>query len=235
MSTADTAQYYKDYWVGAQRARDERRYYERLYANLASKIVTRPGWKILDVAGGDGQLMRYLGIRQADILDISESGIEAARRAGFNGLRGDIQKSFPVEENTYDAAFLFEVLEHLHTPNVTLMETQRALKPGGVLYVGQPNMRADGVHHVRRYRLGELLGDLVKCGFAVEWTDFVPAYSMRDSILSDIRKNPSALRKLIQCVNLSLSFLPRSLRYRMAKAVPDRFALIFVVKAVKKN
>ena len=231
----NAAEYYKDYWTGAEEERDKRQYYSRLYDRVRDRIQVDPGWKILDVAGRNGMLMRYLGIRQADIFDISESGLEAARKAGYHGIYGDIEKRFPMPEASYDAAFLFEVLEHLHSPNRTLAEVHHVLKPGGVLYVGQPNMRADGTHHVRRYYLKGLLDDLDKAGFAPEWIDHVPAYAMRDSIWSDILKNPSWVRKAIQSVNLTLSFLPHSVRYRMAQVLPDRFALILLVKAVKKR
>ena len=232
MKTAQTL--YKDYWIGAADERAKRAYYERLYDKLRSRIEIQDDWKILDVAGGNGQFMRYLGIGHADILDISESGLQAAKDAGFNVIRGDIERRFPIPEETYDAAFCFEVLEHLRHPNKTLAEIHNILKFGGILYLGQPNMRADGVHHVRRYYLPTLLDDLGKAGFWVEWVDFVPAYSMRDSIWSDIRKNPSWARKIIQCVNLCLSGLPWAVRYRMAQGIPNRFALLFIVKAVKK-
>ena len=225
---------YKDYWAGEAEHREKRAYYERLYRDVRHRLRVEEDWKVLDVAGGNGQFMRYLGIRQADILDISESGLEQAKRFGHRAIYGNVQKRFPIEENVYDAAFLFEVLEHLPQPNKTLTEVHHVLKPGGVLYVGQPNMRADGVHHVRRYYLKPLLSDLEKSGFSVEWTDYVPAYTMRDSILSDIRKNPSWIRKAVQCVNLALSLFPRAARYRMARLIPDRFALLFIVKAVKK-
>ncbi len=226
---------YQDYWLGAEETRQKRSYYDRLYRRVLPRIQVQEGWKLLDVAGGDGQFMRYLGIQQADILDISHSGLDIAKKAGFSVYFGDIQARFPLQEENYDAVFLFEVLEHLYYPNKTLAEIHNVLKKDGILYVGQPNMRSDGVHHVRRYYLQGLLDDLDKTGFAIDWVDYVPAYSMRDSILSDIKKNPSALRKLIQCVNLILSFLPWACRYQMAKWIPNRFALLFIVKARKKN
>ncbi len=129
----------------------------------------------------------------------------------------------------------FEVLEHLHPPNKILVEISRVLRSGGSLFLAQPNMPADGVHHVRRYYLRPLLDDLRKCGFDVDWIDYVPAYSMRDSILSDIRLNKSLIRKAVQCVNLCLTFLPEPLRYRLAHIVPDRFALMFIVKCTKSS
>ncbi len=235
MSESRAAEVYKDYWTGQDAERERRDYYERLYRGIRHRIEIKEGWKILDVAGGNGQFLKYLGVKDADILEISASGIEAARQKGYNTILCDVEKRFPIREETYDCAFCFEVLEHLHRPNKTLVEIHNVLKSQGVLYVGQPNMRADGVHHVRRYYLRGLLEDLDKSGFKVEWIDYVPAYSMPEAIVSDIRRNPSFVRKAVQCVNLALSLLPEALRIRMARAIPDRFALIFVVKAVKKN
>ncbi len=235
MTGSGAAKVYKDYWVGQDRERERRDYYQRLYGRIRPRIQIQNGWKVLDVAGGNGQFMRYLGIREADILDISESGLSIAKESGFKTILGDIEKRFPIQEETYDVVFCFEVLEHLHRPNKTLTEIHNILKPDGVLYLGQPNMRADGVYHVRRYYLHDLLDDLDKAGFAAEWIDYVPAYSMPEAIVSDIQKNPSFLRKAIQCVNLALSLLPRPIRYQMAKKIPNRFALLFVIKAVKKN
>ena len=224
---------YKDFWVHENAADTRHAYYERLYAPFRGRIRVEPGARVLDVAGGDGQLLEYFGFKGADILDISESGLSLAARKGFRSVEGDVQAPFPVEAGSYDAVLLFEVLEHLHHPSITLVETYYALKPDGVLYVGQPNMRADGTHHVRRYYPQELLSDLKKAGYTVDWFDFIPAYSMRDAILSDIRNNPSWVRKSIQCVNLCLSLLPRSFRYGLAKWWPARFALMLVVRAVK--
>ncbi|MBI2094593.1 MAG: class I SAM-dependent methyltransferase [Candidatus Omnitrophica bacterium] len=235
MSDSQASTLYRDYWKDEAAIRDKRAYYERLYARIRAKIQIDPAWRVLDIAGGNGQFLRYLGIQNADVLDISQSGLDAARSFGFHSICGDIEKRFPVPEESYEAALCFEVLEHLHYPAKTLSEIHNVLKPGGVLYLGQPNMRADGVHHVRRYHLEPLLDDLKKSGFSIEWVDYVPAYSMRDSIVSDIRKNPSLIRKAVQCVNLCLSFLPRGVRDAMARAVPDRFALIFVVKALKNS
>lgn len=230
-----TEELYKNYWTDAAKIRAKRRYYERLYQRILPRIQWEKDDRILDVAGGNGQFMQYLGVRKADVLDISRSGMDACEKNGFHGVWGNIESRFPMAEETYDVVFLFEVLEHLHRPNKTLSEIHHVLKPSGALYIGQPNMRADGVHHVRRYYLKPLLEDLKKTGFSIEWVDYVPAYSMRDSIVSDIRKNSSRWRKAIQCVNLVLSFLPQGVRYAMAKAIPDRFALMFVVKAKKSR
>ena len=225
---------YRDYWKDPSVDRRQDDYYTRLYAHIKPKIKIRPNSRTLDVGGGSGQNLLFFRIKDADVLDISDSGLAQAEQNGFNPIKGDVQARFPIEENTYDNALCFEILEHLHHPNITLSETYNVLKSGGILYLAIPNMRPDGVIHVRRYHIKELLDDLSKCGFNQEWVDYVPAYTMRDAILSDIRKNPSIIRRLIQCINLMLSFLPWQVRYQMAQWVPDRFALLFVVKMTKK-
>jgi len=231
MTTSE--QIYRDYWKTDNRARQQWDYYNRLYHRVKSLFEYAHDSKIIDIAGGNGNFLKYLGVTKADILDISDSGLKQAAEHGYNTIKGDIQKRFPVEENSYDIAFCCEVLEHLHHPCITLSEIHHVLKPNGILYVAQPNMRPDGTIHVRRYYKQPLIDDLEKCGFSVQTIDYVPAYSMPDAIKSDIKANPSWIRKGIQCINLMLSYLPWSVRYQLAQWIPDRFCLIFAVKAIK--
>lgn len=229
----DSKRVYKDYWLGAQENRAKRCYYERLFGKLKDKIKGEIKGKVIDVGGGDGEFLQYLGVSKADIVDVSESGISTAVKSGYGGILADIENRFPIRQASYDTAVCFEVLEHLRRPNKTLAEIHNILGEGGVLMIGQPNMRPDGVYHLRRYYLNDLLDSLDKTGFKVIWIDYVPAYSMRDAICSDIRNNPSLARRAIQCVNFLLSLLPYGLRYRMARLIPNRFALMFVAKAKK--
>src|SRR5258706_2837240 len=97
---------YKDYWVGAEGDRDKRKYYQRLYDRLKPKIKMEANWKVLDVAGGNGQLLRYLEIPHADILDISESGLAIAKKSGFNVFFWDVEQRFPMPTESYDAVLL---------------------------------------------------------------------------------------------------------------------------------
>lgn len=226
---------YEDYWENAWEAREQRRYYQKLYQDVRKRLGVPPGSKILDVGGGDGHLMHFLGIREAEILDISSSGLAVAKSKGFKTVPGDLEKKFPFPDSVYDVAFCFEVLEHLRFPEVPVSETYRVLKNGGILYVGQPNMRADGVHHVRRFYKKDIVDLLTRYGFTIEWIDYVPGFIMRDAIWHDIRKTASWFRKIKQTLALGLSHLPRPILYQFARWIPDRFCLIFVVKAVKKT
>lgn len=225
---------YGDYWKDSWSSREKRGYYDRLYRDVKCRLVVPAGDRILDVGGGDGHFLHYLGIREADILDISDSGLEVASAHGYRVVKGDLQKPFPVEPGSYGAAFCFEVLEHLHCPEVTVAETFKALRPGGILYIGQPNMRADGVHHVRRFYKKDITELIEKAGFDIEWTEYVPGFIVREAILDDIKKTSSGFRKLKQSVALLISLLPRKFLCFLARRVPDRFCLVFVIKAIKK-
>src|SRR5690242_7209646 len=101
--TTDAKAYYRDYWAGEAAEREKRAYYERLYGGLAERLRPAEGARVLDVAGGNGQFMRYLGVRSADVLDISESGLEAAAQSGYRTHLGDIEARFPFEPGTFDA------------------------------------------------------------------------------------------------------------------------------------
>ena len=225
---------YADYWNDSWESREKKSYYHRLYQDVKQRLVIPPGSTVLDVGGGDGHLMHYLGIKEADVLDVSDSGLHVAASRGYRPLKADLQKPFPVNEGSYDVAFCFEVLEHLHFPDVTVAETFKALKPGGIFYVGQPNMRADGIHHVRRFYKSDIVSLLEEKGFEIVWLDYVPGFIVREAIWNDIQRTSSWLRKVKQTLALGLSLLPRKGLYFMAKLIPDRFCLLFVIKAIKK-
>jgi SAM-dependent methyltransferase len=106
----------------------------------------------------------------------------------------------PAEDATFDAAFLFEVLEHLaEDPAPLLAEVRRALKPGAPVLVSTPNLQhvhrvlymldgrgypdmeynpGPGVRHQRVYTMLELTERLEKAGFAVEERIFLNAWDL---------------------------------------------------------
>ena len=227
---------YSNYWKGENwETREKRRYYQKLYDQIKHRLAVNPGSKIIDIGGGDGHLMHYLGLPNVDLIDISDSGLNIARSKGLNAISANIQSEFPIKNNSYDTAFCFEVFEHLEHPEITASEIMRILKPNGTLFVGQPNMRADGTHHLRRFYKKDIMRLLKESGFIIEWIDYVPGFIMRDAIIDDILKTPSIFRKIKQPVALGISLLPRKILYLLARTVPDRFCLIFIIKAVKKD
>lgn len=102
----------------------------------------RPGWRVLDVAGGTGDIAFRIvessrGNAQATVLDINGSMLAVGReRAEKRGLAGNIAfveanaEELPFEDATFDAytiAFGIRNVPHIDT---ALAEAFRVLKPG---------------------------------------------------------------------------------------------------------
>lgn len=71
-------------------------------------------------------------------IDISDNRIEEAKTNSINFLAGDIfNAKFP--DNLFDCIYMDSVLEHLTDPIPYLIELNRIIKKGGILYIGVPD------------------------------------------------------------------------------------------------
>lgn len=52
----------------------------------------------------------------------------------------DIEKKFPINDNSFDNIFLINVLEHVYSFDNVFSESNRVLKKGGCIYVATPFM-----------------------------------------------------------------------------------------------
>jgi ubiquinone/menaquinone biosynthesis C-methylase UbiE len=107
----------------------------------------------VEIGCGTGRFSRALGQRFARVeaVDISESMVEEARRVSTLPnvtFRASDGVSLPVEDQSVDFAFSYEVFQHMPTHAVmalNLAETRRVLKPGGRALIhfrtGQPEPR----------------------------------------------------------------------------------------------
>ncbi|PLP57145.1 bifunctional demethylmenaquinone methyltransferase/2-methoxy-6-polyprenyl-1,4-benzoquinol methylase UbiE [Mesorhizobium loti] len=103
----------------------------------------RPGWKVLDVAGGTGDIaFRIVGASQgqahATVLDINGSMLAVGReRAEKRGLAANIDfieanaEDLPFADNSFDAYTIAFGIRNVPRIEVALAEAFRVLKPGG--------------------------------------------------------------------------------------------------------
>ncbi len=109
-------------------------------------LAPRPNTRLLDVAGGTGDIsFRYLkraGNAHATVLDLTEPMlVEGRKRAdaeamsdSLNWVVGDAMK-LPFEDNTFDVYTISFGIRNVTRPQIALNEAYRVLKPGGRLMV----------------------------------------------------------------------------------------------------
>ena len=109
-------------------------------------LAPRPGQRLLDVAGGTGDIsFRFLkraGYGHATVLDLTEPMlVEGRQRAeagqmsdSLNWVVGDAM-SLPFEDNTFDVYTISFGIRNVTRPQEALNEAFRVLKPGGRLMV----------------------------------------------------------------------------------------------------
>ena len=113
----------------------------------------QPGMSLLYCGSGSGSitvgLAEVVEPGQVTGIDISEAEVERAREraveASVSNLRFRVGNVYQLEfaDNSFDALFSNNVLEHVPETHVALQEMYRVLKPGGI--IGLRNMDWGGV------------------------------------------------------------------------------------------
>ncbi len=149
---------------------------------LCERVAIRDGDTILDVACGNGRLLRMLS-RKAHVaaygIDISEEMVATAREldeeARFSVGSAE-NLDFP--DNTFDRITVCCAFHHFTKPDDFMEESLRALKPGGKLLIADPSpflllrvlenllIPRMTMGDVRMYSVRELLEFYKKAGFA---------------------------------------------------------------------
>lgn len=109
------------------------------------------GKKILDCGCRDGRLTRhYMEGNDVTGIDIDSQALEDAAKAyHIKTFQVDLNEELPFADNTFDAALMGELLEHLPYPGIALQEVRRVLKPQG-LFVGSVPL---AFHLIDRWRV----------------------------------------------------------------------------------
>ncbi len=102
-----------------------------------------PG-RLLEIGTGAGFFLKAAGRAGWDAHGLELSAEAAAYATGtleLNVVRQPAE-AMPFEAGSFDAAAMFEVIEHLRDPIAVLRAAHAALKPGGRLIVSTPNLDA---------------------------------------------------------------------------------------------
>ncbi len=134
--------YYNHYWEKGVAGWSARNRKTSAYEYRFLERFVRPGMRVLDVGCGAGRLAEWFQQHGLDYsgVDISQNAVDELRQRGFRVQQANIMESLPFEEGTFDVVVVFEVLEHLFSPQSCLAEMGRVLKDGGVLLGSVPNI-----------------------------------------------------------------------------------------------
>ena len=126
--------YYEDYWS------DEGFNPATGVHQTAPRLLTpHLRGECLDFGCGDGGKAAWLSSYVDSYVgaDISAKAVARVQEAGFEAIRVD--DGLPFEDNSFDVAVAFDVLEHLFQPQLAVAEILRVLRPSGTILCSVPN------------------------------------------------------------------------------------------------
>ena len=113
----------------------------RRYRHLLSLPYREPG-RLLDFGCGAGRFMEQMRDFgwQVEGVDISAAcAANVTEQTGITVHVGSLPHE-AIDDNSLDAITMWNALEHVHQPREIIRAARQALRPGGVLVVGVPNV-----------------------------------------------------------------------------------------------
>jgi 2-polyprenyl-3-methyl-5-hydroxy-6-metoxy-1,4-benzoquinol methylase len=155
----------------------------RIIASLIRQMTSTwsPGYQVLEVGCGDGNVLRVLENVCTDGLvigmDLFAEGLRQARqRVACSLVQGDMHT--PPFRSNFRVIGLYDVLEHLPDDHQVLSDIHQMLTPDGLLMLTVPaNMGLwsyfdEASHHCRRYSFADLTEKLQNAGYQIEYMSY---------------------------------------------------------------
>jgi SAM-dependent methyltransferase len=136
---------------------------------------------VLDIGSAGGEFLSRVRIDSRKIaVDINCDILKYIKQenCGIEVFRANAKK-LPFRDNSFDALFLIDVIEHVKEDLMVLEEAYRVLKPGGILEISVPAFnclfgRHDVLYgHLRRYNKKQLEIKLKQSGYVIVKTSYI--------------------------------------------------------------
>ncbi len=116
------------------------------YAGALNLLRTAAGCtgRLIEVGSGAGFFLKAAERAgwQASGVELSDEGVRFARDRLQVDVRQERAERLACPDGTFEAAVMFDVIEHLFDPRAVLARLARVLAPGGVLFMTTPNFDA---------------------------------------------------------------------------------------------
>jgi len=219
----EVSKMYEGYWQrkeGLENFDD----YER---NQILKKLFQSGEVVLDLASGEGAVSEFLKKLGCEVtaFDISKEALKKAAARGVKTVSGNVENKLPFKDESFDAIFWGDNVEHLFLPAKTLTEIHRILKKSGRLVISTPNMS------YWRYRLFYLFKGMVP---QTEWYNQSPwewehiRFFNQKIMTNFLSQNKFNLDKFFGVSS-------RRLDQPLLNLLPHLFGMIMVVEAFKND
>jgi 2-polyprenyl-3-methyl-5-hydroxy-6-metoxy-1,4-benzoquinol methylase len=191
-SSWDADQNYEAFWgEGSIESEDQfwwNEAHDGMYSDFCRAFVEGKSGKLLDVGCGLGYFVKRVSQHpgwDAYGYEISPHAVEFARRKlGLgNVFAGRVEDSLLAAES-FDIITLWDVVEHIPDPEPLLSHLLTLLKPGGILFLHTPNIKAQ----LPKARLKKLIRGMRADLHYIEAKDHVNIYSMK-SLAKILRRN----------------------------------------------
>jgi SAM-dependent methyltransferase len=126
--------------------------FDARHASILKMIADEaPGRRLLEVGCGAGFFLKAAARAgwQVEGIELSAEASRFAVERLALSIRRERAEDAPIAAASFDAAAMFDVIEHLFDPRAVLAAIARALAPGGTLVISTPNIDA-----ASRYLLG---------------------------------------------------------------------------------
>jgi SAM-dependent methyltransferase len=149
----------------------------RLFAREIGMAAPGRRGRVLDVGTGSGSnlpMLRDLGFAEVAGLDSSPIAVDLCARKGFSEVKcGDVC-ALPFPDRHFDIVLATDIIEHVADDGRALREIERVVAPGGAAIITVPAFQMlwgahdSAAHHLRRYRLADLVRKTEMAGLEVE-------------------------------------------------------------------
>jgi len=188
----------------------------------------RESTRVLDAGCGTGfNVLALSRLGRAVGIDLAPEAIACCRERGVRVVRASLL-ALPFDDASFDAVTSFDVLYHAWVTDdrAAVAEMARVVRPGGVLLVRVPALRALwGAHDVEvqsrhRYTRGELEALLEGSGLRIERATYC------NSLLFPLLFARRTLDRLLRREGSDVGFLPAPLEWAFKRALLVEAALV---------